>query len=149
MKKKLWHYITWALEHWHYLIGLPKVKVETDHKPLVPLFTTKLIEELPLRIQRFRIQMMQFNITVEHAPGKLLFTADALSGGRGKSSPEKESYLETESDFFVTSVRRSTGRRRHKTIGMTTDTKLYKANSCHQETVSAYQICTQKTRVLK
>lgn len=87
--------------------------METDHKPLVPLFTTKLIEELPLRIQRFRIQIMQFNITVEHAPGKLLFTADALSGGRGKSSPEKESYLETESDFFVTGVRRSTGRRRH------------------------------------
>ena len=56
---------------------------------------------------------MQFNITVEHAPGKLLFTADALSGGRGKSSPEKENYLETESDFFVTGVRRSTGRRRH------------------------------------
>ena len=39
--------------------------MQTDHKPLVPLFTTKLIEELPLRIQRFRIQMMQFNITVQ------------------------------------------------------------------------------------
>ena len=65
-KKKYLHYITWALEHWRdFLIGLPKVKVETDHKPLVPLFTTKLIEELPLRIQRFRMQMMQFNITVQ------------------------------------------------------------------------------------
>ena len=103
-KKKHWHYITWTLELWHYLIGLPKVKVETDHKPLVPLFTTKLIEELPLMIQRFRMQMMQINIIVEHAPGKLLFTADALSRGRGKSSPEKESDLETELDFFVTAV---------------------------------------------
>ena len=43
--------LTWALKHWRdCLIGRPKVKVETGHKPLVPLFTTKLIEELPLRI---------------------------------------------------------------------------------------------------
>ena len=33
---------TWALEHWSdLLIGL-KFHVETDHKPLVPLFSTKL-----------------------------------------------------------------------------------------------------------
>ena len=50
-KKKYLRYVTWALEHRRdFLIGLPKVKVETGHKPLVPLFTTKLIEELPLRI---------------------------------------------------------------------------------------------------
>lgn len=50
------------------------------------------------------MQMMQINVIVENAPGKLLFTADTFSRGRGQSSPEKESHLETESDFFVTAV---------------------------------------------
>ena len=97
--------LTWALEHWRdYLLGMPKIKVETDHKPLVPLFNTKLIDELPLRIQRFRMRSMQFNITVEHVPGKSLYTADALSRGPQKSPPDKGSDLETESDFFVNAV---------------------------------------------
>lgn len=35
---------TWLLEHWaHLLVGM-KFKVETDHKPLVPLFSTKLVD---------------------------------------------------------------------------------------------------------
>ena len=71
--------LTWALEHWRdYLIDMPTINVETDHKPLVPLFTTKLLDELPIRIQRFRMRVMQFNITVEHTPGKSLHTADAI-----------------------------------------------------------------------
>lgn len=79
--------------------------METDHKPLVPLFTTKLVDELPLRIQRFRMRVMQFSITVEHVPGKLLYAEDALSRGPGKSSPGKESDLETEPDFVVNAVK--------------------------------------------
>ena len=48
--------------------------------------------------------VMQFNIYSEHVPGKVFYTADALSQGPGMSSPEKESDLETESDFFVNAV---------------------------------------------
>ena len=44
---------TWALEHWADLLVGMTFRVETDHKPLVPLLSTKLIDELPLRIQRF------------------------------------------------------------------------------------------------
>ena len=94
--------LTWALKHWRdCLIGRPKVKVETDHKPLVPLFMTKLVDELPLRIQSFSMRVMQFSITVEHVPGKL---SDAFSRGPGRSSPGKESDLETEPDFVVNAV---------------------------------------------
>ena len=64
--------LTWALKHWRDCrIGRPKVKVETDHKPLVPVFMTKLVDELPLRIQSLRMRVMQFSITVKHVPGKL------------------------------------------------------------------------------
>ena len=67
--------------------------METDHKPLVPLFMTKLVDELSLRIQSFCMRVMQFSVTVEHVPGKLLYAADALSLGPGRSSPGKESDL--------------------------------------------------------
>ena len=68
--------ITWELENCaDFLIGM-KFKVRTDHKPLTPLFSTKLIDELPVRIQFFR--MKRFDFTIEHIPGKLLYTADAL-----------------------------------------------------------------------
>ena len=71
--------VTWALEQWTgFLIGM-KFKVETDHKPLIPMFSTMLIDELPVRIQRFRMRLMRFDFTIEHIPGKLLYKADALS----------------------------------------------------------------------
>ena len=71
--------ITWALEHWaEFLIGM-RFKVETHHTPLIPLFSTKLIDELPVRIQRFRMRLIRFDFTIAHVPGKLMYTADSLS----------------------------------------------------------------------
>ncbi|XP_022784584.1 uncharacterized protein K02A2.6-like [Stylophora pistillata] len=71
--------ITWALEHWaDFLVGM-KFKVQTDHKPLIQLFSTKLIDELAVRIQRFRMRLLRFDFTIEHVPGKSLYTADSLS----------------------------------------------------------------------
>ena len=61
---------TWALEL--------KFHAETHHNPLVPLFSTKLIDELPVRIQRFRMLLLRFDFTISHVPGKSLMTADTL-----------------------------------------------------------------------
>lgn len=45
---------TWECEHLaDYLVGLT-FHIQTDHKSLVPLFSTKYLEELPVRVQRFR-----------------------------------------------------------------------------------------------
>ena len=42
--------LTWACERYSdYLIGL-HFNIETDHKPLVPLFSAKLLDELPIRV---------------------------------------------------------------------------------------------------
>ena len=69
----------WKLKHWSNLrIGL-KFHVETDNKPLVPLFSTKLIDKLSVRIQRFRVRLLSFDFTICHVPGKSLMTADTLS----------------------------------------------------------------------
>lgn len=53
--------------------------VETDHKPLVALFGSKHLDELPPRIFRFRLRMARFDYTISHVAGKMLFTADTLS----------------------------------------------------------------------
>jgi len=70
---------TWACERFSdYLVG-KSFHIQTDHKPLVPLLGSKDIDGLPPRIQRFRMRLMRFHYTIEHVPGKDLFTADALS----------------------------------------------------------------------
>ncbi|KAK3782887.1 hypothetical protein RRG08_002516 [Elysia crispata] len=70
---------TWASERFsEYILGC-SYKIETDHKPLVPLLTTKELHKIPPRIQRFRLRLMRFNPEVVHVSGKQQVTADALS----------------------------------------------------------------------
>ena len=70
---------TWACERFRdYLIGL-SFHIETDHKPLVPLLSTKNLDEMPLRVQRFRLRLMRYQYTISHTAGKDLCTADTLS----------------------------------------------------------------------
>ena len=104
---------TWALEHWSdLLIGL-KFHVETDHKPLVPLFSTKLIDELPVRIPRFRMRLLRFDFTISHVPGKSLMTADTLSRAPLDKGPidsderderHKEDELRREAETYVRAI---------------------------------------------
>ena len=71
--------MTWACERFqHYLLRL-HFKMETDHKPLVPLLSSKNLDEMPIRVQRFRLCLMQYSYSIEHVPGKSLCTADTLS----------------------------------------------------------------------
>ena len=71
--------LIWASERFaDYLIGL-KYHIETGPKPLVPLLSTKNLEDRPARVQRFRMRMMRFSYAISHIPGKSLCTADALS----------------------------------------------------------------------
>ena len=71
---------TWACERFSdYILGKPIVG-ETDHKPLVPLLTTHMLEKLPPRIQKYKMRLMRFNLEkVVHIPGKEMYTSDALS----------------------------------------------------------------------
>ena len=71
--------MTWVCERFsEYLVGIC-FKVETDHKPLVSLLGTKNLEDLPVRIQRFRMRFMRFTFTISHTSGKDLTNADMLS----------------------------------------------------------------------
>ena len=44
---------TWACERLQEFLLGKRFHIETDHKPLVPLLSSKLLDELPLRVQRF------------------------------------------------------------------------------------------------
>ena len=104
---------TWACEKFSdYVLGR-KFVIESDHKPLIPLFNTKHLDSLPPRIVRFRLRLAKFNYWVYHVPGKLLFTADALSRApmpemeEGLPQKEMETYVEcvTQTSLPVTPER--------------------------------------------
>ena len=63
--------VTWACERFSdYLYGM-RFQVETDHKPLVSLLSSgKRLDELPIRIQRFRLRLMRYNFSISHVSGK-------------------------------------------------------------------------------
>ena len=93
--------LTWACERYSdYLIGL-QFKIETDHKPLVPLFSSKLLDELPIRVQRFRMRMMRFNFSISHVPGKNLTIADTLSRAPCSRSTNNDRLLQDETDAYL------------------------------------------------
>lgn len=84
---------TWACERLSpYLLGL-KFKLETDHKPLVPLLSKRALDELPPRVLRFRSRLMKFTFDIVHVPGKQLIRADTLS-----RAPVKHIFTEEEKD---------------------------------------------------
>ncbi|XP_064469534.1 uncharacterized protein LOC135384254 [Ornithodoros turicata] len=71
--------LAWACEKFQeYLIG-KEFRLETDHKPLVGILSTKFLDELTLRLQRIRMSLMRYSYTVAYVPSKEQVAADALS----------------------------------------------------------------------
>ena len=72
--------LTWECEKFQrYLIGLPEIKLITDHKPLIPIINQKDLDDVPIRCQGMLMRLMQFNCLAEYLPGKSLNVPDALS----------------------------------------------------------------------
>ena len=94
----------WACEKFErYLLGLPEFHLRTDHKPLVPLMTTKSLAEAPVRCQRMLLRLMRFNATVSHIAGTDMIIADALSRAPNKET-ERESDIEEVTEDYVSAV---------------------------------------------
>ena len=86
--------VVWGLEKFHYNICGAPVVVETDHKPLVQLLESKEVEKVTLRIQRFRLRLVKYNVQIVHISGKHNEAADALS--RYPAEAMQETILELE-----------------------------------------------------
>ncbi len=90
--------VTWASEKYsEYLIGVD-FHIQTDH---VPLFSVKALDELPLRVQRFRLRMMRFRYTISHVPGKDLIVADMLSRAPVGKPTQENHDLEAEGNVYI------------------------------------------------
>ena len=78
--------------------------IETDHKPLVPLLSTKQLDCLSPRVLRFRLRLDRFDYTIHHAPGKELYTADALSRAPSSVAGIVSQKFQTELEEFIDTV---------------------------------------------
>ena len=70
----------------------------------MPLLSTKLLDELPPRILRFRLRLMKYDFYIHHIPGKNLNTADSLSRAPTSSTTQDENGLQDEAAAFVAIV---------------------------------------------
>ena len=61
-----------------YLQGRDLTTVETDHRPLVPIFQ-KSLHSAPKRLQRMLLRLQKFNLHVKYLPGSQMYIADMLS----------------------------------------------------------------------
>ena len=95
---------TWACERFaDYLLGMD-FHIHTDHKPLVPLFGVKNLDELPIRVQRFRLRMMRYKFTISHVPGTSLLVADALSRAPCSDALSTDVRFQKKTEVYVDSI---------------------------------------------
>ncbi|XP_063901524.1 uncharacterized protein K02A2.6-like [Zophobas morio] len=70
--------IEFACKKFHYYTYGRHVIVNSDHKPLESIFK-KGINQISARLQRMRLQLLKYEITVEYLQGSQMFVADYLS----------------------------------------------------------------------
>ena len=99
--------VTWACEWFqNYLIGT-HFRVKTDHKPLVPFLSSKALDAVPVRVQRFRLWLMRFRYSISHVPGRKLNTADTLSRALVSEVDGRDDDFHKEVNAFVNFVVRN------------------------------------------
>ena len=54
--------LTHACERFQEYLIRKSFHLHTDYKPLVPIFSTKSLEELPLRVQRFQLRLFKISV---------------------------------------------------------------------------------------
>ena len=95
---------TWAAEKFSdYLLG-KHFTMETDHKPLVSLLGNKNLDNLPPRVLRFRLRLSRFLYSVEHVPGKSIYTADTLSRSLAPSTESDGAVSSRDVNCFIDAI---------------------------------------------
>ena len=86
--------IAWAVNKCHFhLFGMPHFMVWTDHRPLKGIFRKHLNEIKNVRLQRIRMQLVDYTFDVDYTPGKTHMIADALSRAPIWDPPEDDAMI--------------------------------------------------------
>ena len=94
----------WACDKFsEYLLGHTFL-IETDHKRLVPLLGAKSLDSLPPRILRFRLRLSRFSYSIQHVPGKHLYTPDTLSRAPVSTADERDKVFQKKAEIFATAA---------------------------------------------
>ena len=97
--------IIWACDKFSTFIIGKNFEIETDHKLLVPLLSSKHLDTLPPRILRFRLHLGRYDYSILHVSGTFLFTADALSRAHCCSTAEPETGItDADVESFVDAI---------------------------------------------
>ncbi|GBO11595.1 Retrovirus-related Pol polyprotein from transposon 17.6 [Araneus ventricosus] len=71
--------IVFAVTKFHYFIYGRQVEVLTDHKPLVSIMSKSVGNVLSPRLQRMKIKLLKYQLSLTYLPGKYMYIADLLS----------------------------------------------------------------------
>ena len=88
--------ICFGCSKFHEYVYGKDIIIETDHKPLIAIMI-KPIHKLSARMQRMRLRLQNYNVTVRHLSGSQMFFADTLS----RTHPKEV----TASNFFDESLK--------------------------------------------
>ena len=70
--------VVFGCEKFHcYVYGKP-IDVDSDHKPLVSIFT-KPLAQVSSRLQRLLLRLQRYDVTINYLPGRYMYVAGALS----------------------------------------------------------------------
>ena len=93
--------ITYSCERFQEHLMGKSFHVHTDHKPLVPIFSAKSLDELPLRVQQFRLRLLRFQFTISYITSKELTTVDTLSRAPLQNLSTMDAKLQEDCDAYV------------------------------------------------
>ena len=84
--------VCFGLERFHtYCYRHPNLVVETDHKPLISIFS-KALSNAPRRLQRMMLRLQNYSFSLKYKPGAQVIFADTLS----RAYPKEGAYSESQ-----------------------------------------------------
>lgn len=93
--------ILFACTKFHFYTYGRKIRVVNDHKPLLGIMKKQIHKIASAKLQRMRLKLLNYDIILEHAPGKTIQLADYLSRYMMKANDNDEDKTLTEAILTI------------------------------------------------